>query len=71
MNSIPAVIDVGGIENFIRDHVANRTPNLSRQGANVQARRMAPAHGLKDAEILDLIENSTEGPLLGLFGPQL
>lgn len=44
-------------------------PHLSVRGANVQAMRVARARGLNEAEILELIENSTEGPLLGLFGP--
>lgn len=44
-------------------------PNLSVEGARVQAKRIAAARGMEPATVLDLIAQHTDGPLLGLFGP--
>ena len=44
-------------------------PHLSVKGAQVQAKRVATARGMEPASVLKLIDDNTEGPLLGLFGP--
>ena len=44
-------------------------PHLSVKGAQVQAQRVAIARGMEPASVLKLIDENTERPLLGLFGP--
>lgn len=44
-------------------------PHLSVKGAQVQAQRVATARGMEPSSVLKLIDDNTEGPLLGLFGP--
>jgi K+-transporting ATPase ATPase C chain len=44
-------------------------PHLSVPGALVQAPRVATARGLDLAVVQHLINEHTEGPVLGLFGP--
>lgn len=43
-------------------------PDLSPQGARVQAVRIARARGIDVASVNRLIDEHTKGPLLGLFG---
>ncbi|MGV3636753.1 MAG: K(+)-transporting ATPase subunit C [Flavobacteriales bacterium] len=43
-------------------------PHLSVQAARVQAKRIAAARGMSEADVLKLIDDNTNGPLLGLFG---
>ncbi len=43
-------------------------PHLSVQAARVQAKRIAAARGMGEAEVLKLIDDNTNGPLMGLFG---
>ncbi|RZK44001.1 MAG: potassium-transporting ATPase subunit KdpC [Pedobacter sp.] len=45
-------------------------PNISVQAAQLQAKRIATYHNLPLSMVLKLIENHTEKPLLGLFGPE-
>jgi K+-transporting ATPase ATPase C chain len=44
-------------------------PDLSPEGAKVQAARVAKARGLSAQQVMTLIDEHTEKPLLGLFGP--
>jgi K+-transporting ATPase ATPase C chain len=43
-------------------------PHLSVKAAKVQAVRVAQARGLNEANVQKLIDDHTNGPLLGLFG---
>lgn len=43
-------------------------PHLSVQATRVQAKRIATARGMDEADVLKLIDDNTNGPLLGLFG---
>jgi len=45
-------------------------PNISVLSAKFQIKRIAKARNIKAAELETLIENHTEKPLLGLFGPE-
>lgn len=45
-------------------------PNISVQGANVQADRIAKNRNLPKEKVMKLISNTTEKPLLGLFGTE-
>ncbi|HQZ41979.1 MAG TPA: potassium-transporting ATPase subunit C, partial [Flavobacteriales bacterium] len=44
-------------------------PHVSVQGAQVQAQRVANARGMETGVVLKLIDEHTDAPLLGLFGP--
>lgn len=44
-------------------------PDLSPAGAKIQAQRIAAARKIPVDKINLLIDNNTEGPLLGIFGP--
>jgi K+-transporting ATPase ATPase C chain len=44
-------------------------PDLSPEGAKIQAARVAKARGVSNQQVLQLIDQHTEEPLLGLFGP--
>lgn len=44
-------------------------PDLSPDGAKVQAARVAKVRGLSEQQVLALVDAHTEKPLLGLFGP--
>jgi len=44
-------------------------PHLSVKGAQVQAQRVAIARGMEPANVMKLIDDNTDGPFLGLFGP--
>ena len=43
-------------------------PHLSVQSARVQVKRIAAARSVEEPVILQLIDDNTDGPLLGLFG---
>lgn len=43
-------------------------PHLSPQGALIQVARIAKVRGLSDDRVRQLVNEHTEGPLLGLFG---
>ena len=45
-------------------------PHISVLAAKFQIKRIAKARNIKAAELETLIENHTEKPLLGLFGPE-
>jgi K+-transporting ATPase ATPase C chain len=45
-------------------------PDLSPAGAKIQAARVAKARGLSAAQVLQIVDQHTEGPLLGLLGPE-
>ncbi len=45
-------------------------PNISVQAAKVQVKRIAKIRNISEITIHQLIEQQTENPLLGLFGPQ-
>lgn len=45
-------------------------PNISVQSAKVQVKRIAKIRNISEITIHQLIEQQTENPLLGLFGPQ-
>jgi K+-transporting ATPase ATPase C chain len=44
-------------------------PNLSPEGARIQAARIAKIRNLKVEQVLALVDEHTEKPLWGLFGP--
>ena len=45
-------------------------PNISPKAAYVQVQRVATARGLSPEKVMALVNANTEGPLLGLFGPE-
>ena len=44
-------------------------PDLSPAAAKIQSARIAKARGISQEQVLQTIDQNTEGPLLGLFGP--
>jgi K+-transporting ATPase ATPase C chain len=44
-------------------------PDVSPTGAEVQIARIAAARGLREQQLNTLVDQYTEAPLLGLFGP--
>ncbi len=44
-------------------------PDVSPAGAAVQVKRVAAVRGLPEEKVRQLVEQHTEGPLMGLFGP--
>ena len=44
-------------------------PDLSPAGAKVQVARIAKVRGLPVDRLTQLVDEQTEGPLLGIFGP--
>ncbi|MBN9381072.1 MAG: K(+)-transporting ATPase subunit C [Chitinophagaceae bacterium] len=44
-------------------------PDISPAGAAVQVKRVAAVRGLPEEKVRQLVEQHTEGPLMGLFGP--
>lgn len=44
-------------------------PDLSPAGAKVQVKRIAAVRNLDEAKIISLIDQQTQKPLLGMFGP--
>lgn len=44
-------------------------PNLSPAGAKIQIARIAKVRGISADRLNQLVDDHTEGPLLGLFGP--
>lgn len=44
-------------------------PDISQEGALYQAKRIAKVRSISEEEIKSLINNQTEKPFLGLFGP--
>lgn len=44
-------------------------PNISKQGAIIQIKRIAAVRHLDEKKIAALVVKNTKGPLLGLFGP--
>lgn len=45
-------------------------PDISPKAAYVQVQRVAAARGLSPEKVMALVSANTEGPLLGLFGPE-
>jgi len=45
-------------------------PNFSVQAAKVQVKRIAKIRGIDEAKLNQLIDNQTEKPLWGMFGPE-
>ncbi len=45
-------------------------PNISVKAAQVQVKRIAQIRGLSEATLLQLIEQQTEKPFMGLFGTE-
>ncbi|HOZ84310.1 MAG TPA: K(+)-transporting ATPase subunit C [Niabella sp.] len=45
-------------------------PNISVQAAKVQVKRVAKIRGLSEPALQQIISENTEGPFLGLFGPE-
>ncbi len=45
-------------------------PNISVQGAKVQAKRIADAREISEEKVLELIQKNTEKPLLGMLGTE-
>ncbi len=43
-------------------------PHLSVQAARVQAKRVVAARGISEGAVMKLIDDNTDGPLMGLFG---
>jgi len=43
-------------------------PHLSIQAARVQTKRIAAARGMSEADLQQLIDENTDGPMLGMFG---
>jgi K+-transporting ATPase ATPase C chain len=44
-------------------------PDISPAGAAVQVKRVAAVRGLPEEKVSQLVEQHTEGPLMGLLGP--
>ena len=44
-------------------------PDLSPAGAKIQVKRIAAVRKLDEAKLISLVDQQTEKPLLGLFGP--
>ncbi|MBC7886582.1 MAG: K(+)-transporting ATPase subunit C [Ferruginibacter sp.] len=44
-------------------------PDLSPYGAKIQVKRIAAARKLDEAKLISLVDQQTNKPLLGLFGP--
>ncbi|OJV19215.1 MAG: potassium-transporting ATPase subunit C [Dyadobacter sp. 50-39] len=44
-------------------------PDISPAGARVQSARIARVRGISEKTVASLVEQHTQGPLLGLFGP--
>lgn len=44
-------------------------PNISKQGATIQIKRIASVRKLNEKIVAALVVKNTQGPLLGLFGP--
>ncbi|MHA4811638.1 K(+)-transporting ATPase subunit C [Flavitalea flava] len=44
-------------------------PDLSPAGARIQVKRIAAVRGLSETKLNDLVDDHTDKPLLGLFGP--
>ena len=44
-------------------------PDLSPAGAQIQVARIASVRGLSAERLTQLVDQQTEGPLLGIFGP--
>lgn len=45
-------------------------PDISPKAAYAQVQRVAQARGLSPESVMALVSANTEGPLLGLFGPE-
>ena len=45
-------------------------PNITRQCAYVQIKRIAKARGMNESDIQDIVNNHIEKPFLGLFGTE-
>lgn len=45
-------------------------PDISPKAAYVQVQRVAQARGLSPESVMALVSTHTEGPLVGLFGPE-
>ena len=45
-------------------------PDISPKAAYVQVQRIAAARGLSPEKVMALVNANSEGPLLGLFGPE-
>lgn len=45
-------------------------PNISVESAKVQIKRIAKIRNIEEKKLEDLIANTTEKPLFGLFGPE-
>jgi len=43
-------------------------PNISVKGAKVQVKRIAKVRNISEEKLLQLIDNQTEKPLLGILG---
>lgn len=44
-------------------------PDLSPEGAKIQVKRIARLRNIPEQELVKLVDEHTNGPLLGLFGP--
>jgi K+-transporting ATPase ATPase C chain len=44
-------------------------PNISKQGAIIQIKRIAAARNVDEKRVAELVVENTQGPLLGLLGP--
>ena len=44
-------------------------PDLSPEGTKIQIKRIAALRHISEKELIKLVDDHTEGPLLGLFGP--
>lgn len=45
-------------------------PHISEAGAYVQVKRVAAARGMSEESVRAIVDEVTEGPWLGLFGPE-
>ena len=45
-------------------------PNISVQAAKVQIKRIAQLRNIDELKLNQLVQNQTEGPLWGIFGPE-
>jgi potassium-transporting ATPase KdpC subunit len=44
-------------------------PDLSPEGAKIQAKRIAWLRNIPEQDLLKLVDEHTEKPLFGIFGP--
>lgn len=65
----PAITKAEIPADLITASASGLDPHFSVQAAQVQVKRIAKIRDIEEADLMSLIEEHTEKPLLGLFGP--